>query len=240
MSDNIKKEEKKLKKKRKREKKEEKRKLLGLPLYTLGEELVNSISHGLGAAFGIVALILCVVFSAKAGDAWKVVSSAIYGTSMIILYSISTIYHALGINKAKKVFRTLDHCSIYFLIAGTYTPYTLVAMRETVGFYIFAVVWAAAALGITFSAINVHKFRKLSMIIYIAMGWAIVFSARDLVAAVPKTGVILLLAGGIMYTVGAVLYGIGKKKKYMHSVFHFLALGGSILHFISIFGYIIL
>ncbi len=240
MSDNIKKEEKKLKKKQKREKKEEKRKLLGLPLYTLGEELVNSISHGLGAAFGIVALILCVVFSAKAGDAWKVVSSAIYGTSMIILYSISTIYHALGINKAKKVFRTLDHCSIYFLIAGTYTPYTLVAMRETVGFYIFAVVWAAAALGITFSAINVHKFRKLSMIIYIAMGWAIVFSARDLVAAVPKTGVILLLAGGIMYTVGAVLYGIGKKKKYMHSVFHFLALGGSILHFISIFGYVIL
>lgn len=240
MSDNIKKEEKILKKQQKKEKKEEKRKLLGLPSYTLGEELVNSISHGLGAAFGIVALVLCVVFSAKDGNAWKIVSGAIYGTSMIILYSISTIYHALGINRAKKVFRTLDHCSIYFLIAGTYTPYTLVAMRETVGFYVFGVVWAAAALGITFSAINVHKFRKLSMIIYIAMGWAIVFSARDLIATVPKTGVVLLLIGGIMYTVGAVLYGIGKKKKYMHSVFHFLALGGSILHFISIFGYVIL
>ena len=240
MSDNIKKEEKNLKKKQKKEMKEERRKILGLPFYTLGEELVNSISHGLGAVFGIVALILCVVFSAKDGDAWKVVSSAIYGTSMIILYSISTIYHALGINRAKKVFRTLDHCSIYFLIAGTYTPYTLVAMRETSGFLVFGIVWAAAALGITFSAIDVHKFRKLSMIIYIAMGWAIVFSARDLAAAVPVTGIVLLLIGGIMYTVGAVLYGIGKKKKYMHSVFHLLALGGSILHFISVFGYVIL
>ncbi|MBQ9985464.1 MAG: hemolysin III family protein [Oscillospiraceae bacterium] len=240
MSDNIKKEEKKLKKKQKREKKEEKRKLLGLPQYTLGEELVNSISHGLGAVFGVVALVLCVVFSARQGDVWKVVSSSVYGASMIVLYSISTIYHALGINRAKKVMRTLDHCSIYFLIAGTYTPYCLVAMRENTGFVIFLVVWAAAAVGITLNAINVQKFRIVSMIIYIAMGWTIVFSGRDLIASVPESGFILLLSGGILYTVGAVLYGIGKKKKYMHSVFHFLALGGSILHFISIFGYVIL
>ena len=162
----------------------DKREKLGIPKYTLGEELVNSISHGLGAVFGIVALVLCVVFSARQGDAWKIVSSAIYGASMIVLYSISTIYHALGINLAKKVFRILDHCSIYFLIAGTYTPYTLVAMRQSSGFTVFAVVWAAAIVGITLNAINVHKFRIVSMILYIAMGWAVIFSVRDLVAAV--------------------------------------------------------
>ncbi len=218
----------------------EKRKKLGLPSYTLGEELVNSISHGLGAAFGIVALVLCVVFSARQGDVWKIVSSAIYGASMIVLYSISTIYHALGINLAKKIFRTLDHCSIYFLIAGTYTPYTLVAMRESSGFIVFVVVWTAAVVGIILNAINVHKFRIVSMILYIAMGWAVIFSVRDLVAAVLPVGVTLLVSGGVLYTVGAVLYGIGKRKKYMHSVFHLLALGGSVCHFISIFAYVIL
>lgn len=220
--------------------KSEKREKLGLPSYTLGEELVNSISHGLGAVFGVVALVLCVVFGARNGDAWKVVSGAIYGASMIVLYTISTIYHALGINRAKKVFRTIDHCSIYFLIAGTYTPYCLVAMRESVGIVIFAIVWTAAIVGITLNAISVQKFRIVSMIIYIAMGWTIIFSIRDLIASVALPGVILLTIGGVVYTVGAVAYGIGKKCKYMHSVFHFLALAGSILHFISVFGYVIL
>ena len=218
----------------------DKRQKLGLPRYTLGEELVNAISHGLGAAFGIVALVLCVVFSAKAGDAWMVVSSAIYGASMIVLYSISTIYHALGINRAKRVFQILDHCSIYFLIAGTYTPYTLVAMRGPVGFTVFGIIWAAAACGITFNAISLKKFRVLSMVLYISMGWAVVFSAKTLFASVPIVGIWLLVGGGVLYTVGAVLYGLGKTKKYMHSIFHFLALGGSVCHFISIFAYVIL
>lgn len=218
----------------------DKRQKLGLPRYTLAEELVNAISHGLGAAFGIVALVLCVVFSAKQGDAWMVVSSAVYGASMIILYTVSTIYHALGLNRAKRVFQILDHCSIYFLIAGTYTPYTLVAMRGPVGFTVFGIIWAAAACGITFNAISLKKFRVLSMVLYISMGWAIVFSAKALAAAVAPVGIWLLVGGGVLYTVGAVLYGIGKKKKYMHSVFHFLALGGSVCHFISIFAYVIL
>ena len=218
----------------------DKRKQLGLPQYTLGEELVNSISHGLGGLFGIVALVLCVVFSAKAGDAWKVVSSSVYGASMIILYSVSSIYHALGINRAKRVFRTLDHCSIYFLIAGTYTPFTLVAMRGPVGFTVFGIVWAAAACGITLTAIDVHKFRVVEMILYIAMGWAVLFSVKTLVATVPPIGIILLVSGGVLYTVGAVLYGLGRTKKYMHSIFHFLALSGSVCHFISVFAYVIL
>ncbi|MBQ8003662.1 MAG: hemolysin III family protein, partial [Oscillospiraceae bacterium] len=133
-----------------------------------------------------------------------------------------------------------DHCSIYFLIAGTYTPYTLVAMRESSGVLIFCIVWAAALVGIVLNAINVHKFRIVSMIIYIAMGWAIIFSVHDLIVSVPSAGVILLVTGGVLYTVGAVLYGIGKTKKYMHSVFHFLALGGSVCHFISVFAYVIM
>lgn len=218
----------------------DKREKLGIPKYTLGEELVNSISHGLGAVFGVVALVLCVVFSAKSGDVWKIVSSSVYGASMILLYTVSTLYHALAINRAKAVFRTLDHCTIYFLIAGTYTPYTLVSMRGAVGFAVFGIVWAAAICGIVFNAINVKKFRVFSMILYIATGWAIVFSVKTLIASVAPGGIWLLLAGGVLYTIGAVLYGIGKKKKYMHSVFHFLALGGSICHFISIFAYIIL
>ncbi len=218
----------------------DRRKKLGLPEYTLGEELVNSISHGCGAVFGIVALVLCIVFSAKSGDAWKIVSSSVYGASMILLYTVSTIYHALGINRAKRVFRTLDHCTIYFLIAGTYTPYTLVSMRGPVGFWVFGIIWAAAACGIALNAVNVHKFRIVSMILYIAMGWAVVFSAKTLFATVPLPGIILLISGGVLYTIGAVLYGIGKTKKYMHSVFHFLALGGSVCHFISIFAFVIL
>ena len=218
----------------------DKREKLGIPKYTLGEELVNSISHGCGAVFGIVALVLCVVFSAKQGDAWSIVSSSVYGASMILLYTVSTIYHALKINRAKRVFRILDHCSIYLLIAGTYTPYTLVAMRGPVGFTVFGVVWAAAVCGITFDAISLKKFKVLAMVLYISMGWAVVFSAKTLISSVPAAGIWLLLSGGVLYTIGAVLYGIGKKKKYMHSVFHFLALGGSVCHFISIFAFIIL
>ncbi len=218
----------------------DKRERLGIPKYTLGEELLNSISHGCGAVFGIVVLVLCVVFSAKSGDAWKIVSSALYGSSMIILYSVSTIYHALGINRAKRVFRILDHCSIFLLIAGTYIPYTLVSMRGPVGFTVFGVIVGAAALGITLNAISLKKSTVLSMILYIAMGWAVIFSVKTLIASVPSEGVSLLLAGGILYTVGAVLYGIGSRVRYMHSVFHLFALGGSVCHFISIFAYVIL
>ncbi len=217
----------------------DKKKNLGIPKYTLGEELVNSISHGLGAVFGVVALILSIIKAVGNGSTVEVVSISIYGATMILLYTISTLYHALKINLAKKVFRTLDHCSIYILIAGTYTPYTLVALRGTLGICIFCGVWAAAVVGIVFSAINVHKFRVLSMIIYISMGWAIILSARALVAALAAPGLWLLIAGGVAYTVGAVLYGVGKRVKYMHSVFHFLALIGSVCHFLSIFLYVL-
>ncbi len=207
---------------------------ISIPKYTLGEELISAISHGLGAAFGIVALVISVVVAASHKDAYGVVASSIYGASLIILYTMSCIYHALKPNKGKRVFRVFDHCSIFLLIAGTYTPFTLVAMRGPVGWSLFGIIWGLAVLGITVNAINVEKYGVVSMIAYLAMGWAVVFTFKTLVASVSTDCINLLVAGGIAYTVGAIVYGIGSKVKYMHSIWHFSVLAGSILHFFAI------
>lgn len=209
-----------------------------IPKYTLGEELISSISHGAGALLGVAALILCVIRAAKHGDTYAVVGGAVFGAALILLYATSTIYHALRPNLAKKVFRVLDHCMIYLLIAGSYTPITLVTLRPTVGWWLFGAIWAAAAVAIVFNAIDVEKFSVLSMICYIAMGWAVVVTFKPLVAAMPRAGVWLLVAGGIAYTVGAVIYGVGAKVKYMHSLWHFFVLAGSIFHFFCIYLYV--
>ena len=190
------------------------RRMLGLPDYTLGEELMNAITHGAGALFGVVALVLCVVKSAIAGDAFGVVASSIYGATLIVLYTMSCIYHALGVNRAKKVFQTFDHCSIFLLIAGTYTPITLVAMRGWIGWTVFGIVWAAAIVGIVFNGINVKKYTVMSMICYIAMGWVIIFFFGEFIKKVPSAGVWTVFWGGVIYTIGAVIYGFGKKARY--------------------------
>ena len=210
-----------------------------IPKYSLGEEITNAILHGIGALLSIAALVLCVVFSAIHGNAYSVVSSCIYGSTLIFLYTMSCLYHSLKVNKAKKVFRIIDHCSIFLLIAGTYTPYTLVSLNGMVGWVMFSVIWCSAILGIVLNAVNLNKYKKISMILYITMGWAVIFSFKSLVAAIEIGGIYLLLAGGIIYTIGAIFYGIGKKYKYMHSVFHFFVLSGSILHFFSILLYVI-
>lgn len=213
-----------------------------LPDYTLGEELCNSISHGIGALLSVAALVLCVVRGAFAGSAYAVVSGAIYGASLIILYCNSTIYHALKRNKAKRVMRVIDHCSIFFLIAGTYTPYTLIVLRKaSVGWAwsIFGVVWGAAILGVTLNSVSLERFKKLSMICYIAMGWSIVIAFKPLMSVFTGAGLQLLIWGGVAYTVGAVLYGVGKKVKYIHSLFHIFVVAGSLLHFFSIYLYAI-
>lgn len=215
------------------------REKIKIPDYTLGEELMNSISHGVGALFSVVALVLSVVFSALHSNVWAVVSCAVYGATIIILYMMSTMYHALKINRAKCVFRILDHCTVYLLIAGTYTPYTLVALHGPVGWVLFGVVWAAAAAGIVFNAIDMNKFKIISYIAYIAMGWVIIFAFKPLCDAIGFGGVAWLLGGGVAYTVGAVLYVFGKKCRYIHSVFHLFVLAGSVCHFISIFLYVI-
>lgn len=206
--------------------------------YTLGEEIFNAISHGTGALLSIAGCVILIVFSAIHGDAYSVVSSAIYGASLIILYTMSTLYHSITNVKAKKVFRILDHSTIFILIAGTYTPYTLVTLRGAVGWTIFGIVWGTAAFGIVLNAISIDRFKKISMVCYILMGWAIVAAVRPLYQNLSKGGLILLVAGGILYTVGIIFYAM-KKYKYMHSVWHLFVVGGSVLHYFSILLYVI-
>ena len=207
---------------------------LSLPEYTLSEELMNAISHGIGAALAIAAIVLLIINSNFAAK--SVVSVTIYSSSLFILYIISTLYHALAPNKAKKVFRILDHCSIFLLIAGTYTPICLLILDGVVGWVLFSIVWLAAIVGIVFNSIDIKKFAKFSMICYIAMGWVVIFAIKPLIDSITSFQLALLVSGGIAYTVGAGLYGLGKKYKYIHSIWHLFVLAGSILHFFMVFG----
>lgn len=215
-------------------------KKITIPKYTLGEELMNAISHGLGVLLGITALVLTVVFSAKNHNTIGIVSSCIYGSTMIIMYLMSCIYHALSPKlKAKKVFRIIDHCDIYLFIAGCYTPYCLSLIGGATGWIIFAIIWISAIIGVLLNAINLEKFQVPSMIMYLVMGWMIIFSYNSISALLPKAGLVLLITGGISYTVGAIFCGIGAKKKYFHSIFHLFVLAGSILQFLSIAMYVV-
>lgn len=214
-----------------------------LPEYTKGEEIFNSVSHILGGVLGVTTTVLCIVFSAIKHDVYAIVSSSIYGSSMIILYTMSSIYHSLKANTAKKVFQIIDHCSIYLLIAGTYTPFSLCTLREystALGWSIFGIVWGLAVLGIILNAIDLKSFRVISMILYLIMGWCIIFSIKIIFIQLGIGGFTLLLTGGISYTVGAILYGIGSKHKYFHSVFHVFVVIGSLLHFFCILFFVIL
>lgn len=206
-----------------------------LPDYRLSEELISAISHGVGAGLAIAALVLCVV-RAAGHDAYSVVSSCIYGGTMVIAYLMSCIYHSLARNRGKKVFRVLDHCSIFLLIAGSYTPFTLGPLRGVTGWVMFGFVWGLAAIGIVFDAINLERYSKWSMIVYMLMGWCIIVVFPRLVAEIGWGNVIYLLLGGIAFTLGAVVYAIGGKCRYMHSVWHFFVLAGSVLQFFSIYG----
>lgn len=214
-----------------------------LPIYTKGEEIFNMVSHIVGAVFGIVALVLCVIFSAIHHNAYAVVSSCIYGVSMIVLYTMSSIYHGLNPNKkGKKVMQVLDHCTIYLLIAGSYTPFALCTFREydaKIGWILFGGIWAIAVLGIVLNAIDLKRYKVFSMISYLAMGWAIICKANLLPQLLGNNGTILLVLGGVAYTVGAILYGIGRKHKYMHSIFHLFIVLGSVLQFFCILLYVI-
>ena len=212
---------------------------IAIPRYTLGEELINSISHGVGAGLGITALVLCIVKSCSPLDGYKLASSIVFGLTTTLLYLMSCLYHALKVNRAKRVFRVIDHCTIFLLIAGTYTPYTLNTLRGVTGWVLFGIVWGVGILGIVLNAVSLKKFAKLSVACYIALGWVVIFASKELIASLERGGLWLLLAGGIAYTVGAVLYGIGAKKRYFHSVFHFFCLIGTALHFFSIYFYVL-
>ena len=213
-----------------------------LPNYTKGEEVFNMVSHIVGGAIGVAALVLCIIFSAVRKNGYGLAGSIVYGVSMITLYTMSSIYHGLREGTAKRVMQVLDHCTIYLLIAGTYTPILLSAMRPidpVASWVLLGVVWGLSAIAITLTAIDLKKYAVFSMICYIGMGWCIVFKIPLLIQAVGWGGFWLVLLGGVCYTVGAVLYGLGRTKKYMHSVFHLCVVAGSVLHLLAILIYVL-
>lgn len=202
--------------------------------YTTGEEIFNAVSHGLGVLLSIAGCVLLVVFTAMHNDTLALVSASIYGASLIILYTMSTLYHAITAERAKGVLRVMDHATIYILIGGTYTPYTLSCLRGAWGWTLFGVIWAAAIVGITLSSINLRKFQKASMVCYIAMGWAIIFAIKPLWENTSMFTLVFLIIGGLLYTGGIAFY-LMKESKYMHSIWHLFVIAGSIFHYFSIF-----
>ncbi len=211
-----------------------------LPNYTLGEELLNAISHGAGACLSIVGLVLCILQAARHGNTYGVVTSIIYGISMISVFTISCVYHAMMPGFAKKVLQVVDHCTIYFLIVGTYTVIVLSALRPVypvLGWGLFIFEWALLALATTLTAIDLKKYNAFSMSCYIGMGWAIIPFWKQVLEVLSLPGFLLLLGGGIAYTIGAILYGLGKKKKWMHGVFHIFVVLGAFLQFLTVLLY---
>lgn len=205
--------------------------------YTKGEEIANAITHGIGTLLAIAACVLLIVFSAQTGDVYKIISFTVFGISLIILYLGSTLYHSITTQKAKKVFRIIDHSSIYILIAGTYTPYTLTVLRGGKGWWIFSFVWGIAVVGIILKAIWLERFDKIATVFYLVMGWAIVFTIKDLIKTVPINGVILLVAGGLSYSLGCIFYA-KDKWSYNHAIWHLFVIGGSVCHFLSVLFYL--
>lgn len=207
-------------------------------VYTIGEEIFNSVSHGVGILLSIAALVLLIVFSVAHGGGYRLAGALVYGISLLVLYSMSTVYHIVQNKAAKRVLRIFDHCSIFILIAGTYTPYLFMCMSGVRRWVIFGATWGITLLGVLLNAISLEKFRKFSLVCYIVMGWAIVFSIKQIVMSVALPGVVLLVAGGVVYTVGVIFYVL-KKYRYMHSVWHLFVLGGSVCHYLSILLYVI-
>lgn len=213
-----------------------------LPVYTKGEEIFNMVTHIVGGGVGIITLVLCIIISSLHRDLCALLTTILFGVSMIMLYTMSSIYHGLRTNISKKVFQVIDHCTIYFLIAGTYTPIllcSLVKVNPLAAYITLGVVWGCAIVAIVLTAIDLKKYKVFSMICYMGLGWCIIFSCFDAYEALGATGFGLLLAGGILYTVGAVLYGVGKKIKYFHSIFHIFIILGSICHALCIMLYAI-
>ena len=214
-----------------------------LPTYTRGEEIFNMVTHIVGAVLGVVALVLCIIFSCLHHNGYALFSSIVYGISMIVLYTMSAIYHGLYPTlKAKKVFQILDHCTIFVLIAGTYTPILLCSIRPVdpvSGWVLFFVVWILSIIGIVLNAIDIKSFSKLSMLLYLGLGWCIVFKINLLPLTIGWHGIYLLVAGGLAYTIGVIFYALEHKIKYMHSIWHILIIIGSLCHFLCILLYVI-
>ena len=217
--------------------KENSKRGISIPNYTLGEEIFNAISHGIGGLLSVVGLVMMLV---KAKTPLAVVSVSVFGFAMIVLYVISCVYHALSKRvKGKKVLRVIDHCNVFFLVLGTYVPVSLLGVGGWLGWTLLGVVFAFAATGISLNGVNVDKFKVSSVICHLVCGWSILFGIPALLNTMGRDGVIWLIAGGLAYTVGSILYGIGSRKKYIHCVFHIFCLIGTACHFWGVYAYLL-
>ena len=202
-------------------------------LYSVAEEIFNSLTHGVGMLLSIAGLVVLVAFAVLYGDNWHIVSFSIFGGTLIVLYGASTLYHSFTNPTVKKIFKKLDHSAIFLLIAGTYTPFVLVSIRGTWGWSLFGVIWALAVVGITMKFVNIFKFQKLSMALYIFMGWLGVLAAKQLVNGVPLASLILLVVGGLSYSTGVIFYA-AKRLPFNHAIWHVFVLAGSVSHYFSV------
>jgi len=206
--------------------------------YTFGEELANSITHGIGALLSVAGLVVLVILAVMHGTVWHVVSCSIYGASLIALYSASTLYHSFPQPHIKRILRIFDHASIYFLIAGTYTPFMLVNLRGPWGWTLFGLIWGLALCGVIFKIFFTGRFPKLSTVIYVLMGWLAVIAVKPMIELIPLGGLLLIAAGGIAYTSGVIFY-VMHRMVYHHAVWHLFVLAGSALHFFAVLFYVI-
>jgi hemolysin III len=206
--------------------------------YSLAEEVAHAITHGVGLLLSIAALVVLVVFASQRGDAWLITACSIYGATLVALYASSTCYHALPVSRAKSLFRTFDHAAIYLLIAGTYTPFTLVNLRGGWGWTLFGLVWGLALLGILLEAVAPQRVRVLSVVLYLGLGWLAAIAVKPLLTSVASGGLVLLLAGGLAYSGGVVFYA-WRRLPYHHAVWHVFVMAGSICHFFAVLFYVI-
>ncbi len=213
-----------------------------LPDYTRKEELINSVSHIAGAVFGLFALIYCIAVSLRNQNSTALITGIVYGLSMMLLFSMSGVYHGLKESDTKRIFRVIDHCSVFVFICGSFTPVLMSELRNiypTRNYILLSVVWILCIVGIILNAANFLKFKNISIIFYVAIGWLIIFEFSPLYRHYGSGAAWLLLGGGILYSVGTILYNVGKKKRYFHSVFHFFVLAGSVLHFLTVALYLL-
>lgn len=215
-----------------------------LPEYTKGEEIFNMVTHIIGAAMGVTALVLCIIKAALQHNGLGLAGGIVYGVSMIVLFTMSSIYHGLSprFSTAKKVFQILDHCTIFVLIAGTYTPVLLCSVMKispVASWVLFGIIWSVSALGIVLNAIDIKKYAKFSMACYLILGWCIIFRLNLILETIPRPGIILLVAGGVSYTIGTLFYRAEDRYRYMHSIWHIWILLGALAHFLCIYLYVI-
>ncbi len=208
------------------------------PRYSFGEEIVNSISHGLGIVLSIAGLGFLTAFSALYGNVWHIISCSIFAATLILAYTASTLYHSIQQTKVKHILRIIDHSAIFFLIAGTYTPFTLVSLHGPLGWTLFAFIWILALLGVIFQFLLIHRFRFFSLLVYLAMGWAVIPVIKPLSQAVEPGGLFLLLLGGLAYSLGVPFY-IWRNLPYHHGIWHLFVLTGSIFHFFAVLFFVI-